>query len=151
MTDATRQTAPVGGRDLVPGTVYRLGEYPLTLDDPLSFAQQWDPQYFHADADAADDSVFGGVIASGIHSLAVLQRLTVESVYRQWKVIAGRELREVRFLRPVRPGDVLSGWVTIDDVRLDERRGRADVVVAMELTVDGNPVLSGVTDVVVHA
>ncbi|MFT3660183.1 MAG: MaoC/PaaZ C-terminal domain-containing protein [Gordonia sp. (in: high G+C Gram-positive bacteria)] len=141
----------VGGKDLITGTTYTFGEYALTLDDVLSFAERWDPQYFHTDEAAAARGLFGGVIASGIQTIAVMQRLTVDAVYRQWRVIAGRDLREVVFVRPVRPGDVLTGWARIDEVRLDERRGRADVVLTSALTVDGESVLTAVADVVVFA
>lgn len=142
-------TGRLGGADLRAGTVYRFGEYRLSLEEVLEFAAQWDPQDFHTDPAAADAGAFGGIIASGIQTMAVLQRLTVLGVYRDWQVIAGRSMREVQFLRPVRPGDVLTGWARIDEVIADDR-GRADVVIATELTVGDRPVLRAVTDVVVR-
>ncbi|MEZ5213010.1 MULTISPECIES: MaoC/PaaZ C-terminal domain-containing protein [unclassified Gordonia (in: high G+C Gram-positive bacteria)] len=147
----TNTTELLGGRDLVPGTVYGFGEYPLTLDEIVRFAREWDPQYFHTDPDDARRSVFGGLIASGIQSLAILQRLTVEAVYRDWKVIAGRSLNDVYFLRPVRAGDVLSGWARIEAVHVDDARGRADVELVTELTAAGSTMLRATTSVVVHA
>lgn len=142
-------TGRIGAADLRAGTVYPFGEYRLTLEEVLDFAVQWDPQDFHTDVAAADAGAYGGIIASGIQTLAVLQRLTVLGVYRDWQVVAGRSMRDVHFLRPVRPGDVLTGWARIDDVIADGR-GRADVVVSTELTVGDRPVLRAVTDVVVR-
>lgn len=143
--------ASVGGRDLVVGMVYRFGEYLLTLDDVVEFAQQWDPQYFHTDPEAAAESVYRGLIASGIQTLGIMQRLTVDAVYRQWATIAGRSVDDVRFLRPVRPSDVLTGSARIDQIDVDEDRGRADVVLTIELTVADRPVLTCRCSIVVHA
>lgn len=140
----------IGAADLSPGTVYRFGEYRIGLQEIIDFAGQWDPQDFHTDPATAEAGTYGGIIASGIQTLAVLQRLTVQGIYRDWKVIAGRSLREVQFLRPVRPGDVLSGWARIDEV-IDDPRGRADVVVTTELTAHDLPVVRAVTVVVVRS
>ena len=81
------------------------------------------------------------MIASGIHTLAVLQRLCVEALYTRWAVIAGRGLDRLRFTAPVRPGDTLTGSVQISDVSLDETRGRVQLEMEMRGR-DGGTVLT---------
>lgn len=110
--------------DLVVGTRADLGEHPVERAELLEFAGRWDNQWFHTDEVAAGQGHFGDVIASGIHTLAILQRLTVEAIYGEWAVVAGRELEHVRFLEAVRPADVLTGSIEIVDIRLGESRGR---------------------------
>ena len=82
----------------------------------------------HVDPEGAKESPFGGLIASGIHSLAIFQKLVVDACFRDWNIIAGKEIRDLRFPRPVRPGDELTGHVVVDEIAFDERQ-RADLVV----------------------
>lgn len=102
--------------DLEAGQTFDLGTYEVTLDEIKSFSAQWDPQPFHVDDSAAGAGFFGEPIASGLHSLAILQRLAVLGMFGGWAVLAGRRLREVGFEAPVRPGMVLTGSSTIEAV-----------------------------------
>lgn len=127
--------------DLEVGDRVELGRYEVERDDVLDFAGRWDNQWFHTDETAAAQGHFGGVIASGIHTLAILQRLTVEAVYSEWAVLAGRSLDNVRFLEAVRPGDTLTGAIEIAEITLGETRGR--VTMRSELVNQhGTPVIS---------
>lgn len=117
--------------DLTPGDRVELGHLALSREEIVEFAEQWDPQWFHTDPDAAADGHHGGVIASGIHTLAVLQRLCVDAIYSRWDVIAGRGFDRLRFTAPVRPGDILTGSVVVTEVSLDDARGR--VMLDMEM------------------
>lgn len=113
--------------DLTPGQVMQLGSHAVRESEIIDFAMQWDPQFFHVDtARAAAESQFGGLIASGLHTLSIYQRLWVNSRTQPWRVIAGATMSDVAFLRPVRPGDVLTGHTVIDDVHFepDKHRGR---------------------------
>lgn len=112
--DAPRPSATVYGEDLRVGQEYHLGSYTLSEDDLIEFASAWDPQVFHVDKDAAETAQYGGLIASGVQTIAIYQRLVVRDVFDRWSVIAGRSLREVRFLRPARPDDRLTGSVVGD-------------------------------------
>lgn len=73
------------------------------------FARQWDPQFFQVDAAAAGRGMFGGLIASGIHTMAVFQRLSVEGFWGRTATVAARGMRDVRFVRPVGSGASLDG------------------------------------------
>jgi acyl dehydratase len=102
--------------DLTVGLEIDLGTYTVSGDEIVEFATQWDPQPFHIDHDAAAKGYFGEVIASGAHTLAVFQRLAVLGAYRYWDVVAGRAIREVHLLRPVRAGTELHGTLTVTAV-----------------------------------
>lgn len=121
--------------DLQPGQRIPLGEYTLEEDEILAFARQWDPLFIHADPVAAAASPLGGIVASGLQTLAVYQRLVVAAL---WSRLAGGIGRgfEIRFRRPVRPGTRLTGHVTIRSVAPRPERGDALVALAAEL-VDG--------------
>ena len=113
----------VYAEDLVLGTPYITGKYRLERDDVISFARAWDPQAFHVDEAVAATHGFGGLIASGLQTACIFQRLAVTGVYSNWAIIAGRAIREMSFPRPVRPGSTLKGSVTITDVvARDEQR-----------------------------
>ncbi|GAA4479550.1 MaoC family dehydratase [Rhodococcus olei] len=136
--------------DLTVGELIELGSHTVTESELVEFAGRWDPQDFHVDRAAAEQGWFGGLIASGVHSMAVLQRLSVLGVYRHLSVIGGRGLRDVRFRRPVRPGDTLTGTMRIDEVVLDDR-GRGLVTSTGQLLgSDGAVVFSVVTEAYVR-
>jgi acyl dehydratase len=108
--------ASIYAEDLTEGSVIDLGAYTITRDEIVSFAQQWDPQPFHIDDDAAREGFFGEIIASGIHTMAIFQRLAVLGAYRDWAMIAGRSIREVQLTAPVKVGMTLSGSILIESV-----------------------------------
>jgi acyl dehydratase len=126
MTTSAHSTRVTYGDDLVVGTTYGLGSRTLSQDEIVAFASDWDPQDFHVDEEIARSGHFGGIIASGIHSIAVLQRMAVDGVMREWAVIAGRSIEDVQMERPVRPGMRLDGSLTVDGV---EDRGPDRVLV----------------------
>lgn len=108
MTDL-KATAANGKRyyeDLVVGEVLESQPRTVSLEELLEFARRYDPQYFHTDPDAATSSIFGEVIASGIHSAALWRRLDHEiSGNVRW--ICGVAWDEVRWPNPIRAGDAL--------------------------------------------
>lgn len=137
--------------DLRVGDSYQLGVHPVSEEELIEFARQWDPQLFHTDRVVAGEGYFGGVIGSGIHTIAICQRLVVLSVYSRWNMIAGRQFREVKFLSPLRPNDVLTGSLTIEGIELDNR-SRGLVTAAAELvTSEGVRVLTMVTEMYLRA
>lgn len=93
--------------DFVLGEIEKVGEYQLTQAEIIEFGERWDPQFFHVDPDAADKSVFSGLVAAGTHLIAitVLQLVTHQP---RVSILAGLGWDEVRFLEPGRPGDTLT-------------------------------------------
>lgn len=96
--------------DFAVGEVIELGSCSITEADVLAFARKYDPQPFHIDPEAARRSIFGGLIASGWHTCALLMRLSVDGARRDGAAATGSPgLDSCRWLKPVRPGDVLTG------------------------------------------
>ena len=103
-----------------------LGSYTITLDDIIDFAEKWDPQFIHTDVErAAKEGFFGGIIASGIQTLAIFQRLSVQSIAQSLKVIGGTGIKDLQFRRPVFPGVTLAGFITLTDIHYEPERNRA--------------------------
>ncbi|MFC6205501.1 MaoC/PaaZ C-terminal domain-containing protein [Psychrobacter urativorans] len=112
----------------------QLGSYTLTLQDIISFAEQWDPQFFHTDPERAlSEGFFGGIIASGIQTMAVFQRLSVQSFSQNIKVIGGAGIKDLQFRRPVYPDDTLTGSLTVTAINFETERKRALITYAGEL------------------
>ncbi len=100
--------------DFVVGERHELGSHTMTGDEILTYARRYDPQPFHIDPEAARRSIFGGLIASGWHTCAVLMRLSVEDQRRtQAAGIGSPGVDSVRWLKPVRAGDTLAGTTEI--------------------------------------
>jgi acyl dehydratase len=99
--------------DYAEGAVYRFGSIAVTADEIAAFARQFDPQSFHTDADAAKRSPFGGLIASGWHTAALMMRLFVDHYLTHVASLASPGVDELRWIKPVRPGDTLSIRVTV--------------------------------------
>ncbi len=92
--------------DLLVGEVRESSTRIVSLEELLDFARRYDPQYFHADPQAAGASRFGGIIASGIHT-AALWRMLDQEISGDIRWICGIAWEEVRWPHPVRPGDAL--------------------------------------------
>jgi acyl dehydratase len=99
--------------DYVEGEVYRFGSIAVEADEIIAFANRFDPQSFHIDPEAAKQSPFGGLIASGWHTAALMMRLFADHYLTHVASLASPGLDELRWLKPVRPGDTLSIRVTV--------------------------------------
>ena len=120
--------------DFALGEVIDLGAAPpITEEAIVEFARQWDPQPFHLDPVRAKESMFGGLVASGWHTGAVAMRLLVDGLLAHARAGGAPGLDHVRFLRPVRPGDVLSGTYTVLDLAPSRRPERGKVRSLLEL------------------
>ena len=97
------------------GARYPLGSTSFTAEEIVAFARQFDPQSFHTDVAAARESMFGGLIASGWHVTAKLMRLFVDNYLDRRTALGSPGLDQLRWLKPVRPGDTLSAWVECAD------------------------------------
>ncbi len=94
--------------DVTVGDTRSFGEYEVTREEILEFAGQYDPQSFHVDEDAAESSIFGGLVASGWHTAAMTMRMLVDGELNDSGAMGAVGVDELRWPNPVRPGDVLS-------------------------------------------
>ena len=103
--------------DLTPGQRFTSPGLTLTEAEIIDFAWRYDPQPFHLDANAAADSPYGGLIASGFQSLAICFRLFIQSGILAESSMGSPGIDELRWLAPVRPGDTLHSEIEVLEVR----------------------------------
>lgn len=109
--------------DFAVGDEETFGAYPVTAEEIIDFASKYDPQPFHLDPEAAKSSLFGTLCASGWHSCAMAMRLMVDWMKRDEAASQGSPgVDEIRWLRPVVPGDVLSLHVHVLETRPSSSR-----------------------------
>lgn len=99
--------------DYVEGDVHHFGPIAVDADEIIAFAKRFDPQVFHVDPEAAKRTAFEGLIASGWHTAGLMMRLFVEHYLSHVASLGSPGLDELRWLKPVRPGDRLSVRVTV--------------------------------------
>jgi acyl dehydratase len=99
--------------DYVEGAVHSFGSIAVEADEIMAFAKRFDPQAFHTDPEAAKQTPFRGLIASGWHTVGLMMRLYVEHYLTHVASLASPGIDELRWLKPVRPGDTLSVRVTV--------------------------------------
>lgn len=99
------------------GEVLALGSRQVSEAEIIDFARQFDPQPFHTDPERARRSVFGGLVASGWHTCAMAMRLMCDAYLLRTTSQGSPGLDELRWLKPVRPGDVLRLRMTVLDAR----------------------------------
>ena len=114
--DFARPVAERWFEDFVAGAVYEFGHAEVTETDIIDFARRFDPQPMHIDPEVAARGHFGGLIASGWHTAGLMMRLFVEHFLPANASLASPGIDELRWTRPVRPGDVLHLRVTVLEV-----------------------------------
>ena len=108
--------------DLVVGRKARFGRYEVTREEVLEFARKYDPQPFHLSDEAAAKTHFGRIAASGWHTTAMVMAMLVEHMQDEPQAgLGGVGIDELRWLKPVYPGDVL----TCESELLDKTRSRS--------------------------
>jgi acyl dehydratase len=135
--------------DFEPGQVYELGTRLVTEREIVAFGREWDPQPFHVDPEAAKESVFGGLIASGWQTGAMWMRMYVDTMLGS-AARGSPGIEELRWLAPVRPDDALSGRLTVLEatpsatrpdrgtIRIRGEMVNQDGVVVMSMTSRGH-------------
>lgn len=103
--------------DFVVGETIELGSVEVTEEAILEFAREFDPQPFHVDPEAARETPFGGLIASGWHTCALYMRLLCDGMIADSSSQGSSGMEELRWLVPVRPGDTLTARYTVLDLR----------------------------------
>ncbi len=138
--------APVDDRyweDYEPGTVHECGSVTVTAEQIVEFATQFDPQTLHVDPAAAAQGPFGGLIASGWHTTGLMMRLLADHYLSHVASLGSPGIDELRWVRPVRPGDTLRVRATVLETRRSQSKpDRGLVRTAVEMTnQDGDVVL----------
>jgi acyl dehydratase len=120
--------------DFVPGRVFELGTIDVTADEIIEFATKYDPQPFHIDPEAAEQSPFGGLIASGWHTCALFMRLLFDGILHDSSSQGSPGMDELRWLAPVRPGDRLSGRSIVEEANPSATKpNRGTVILRSEM------------------
>jgi acyl dehydratase len=99
--------------DYIEGDIYRFGSIAVEANEVIAFAKRFDPQAFHVDPDAAKLTAFGGLIASGWHTGALAMRLFADHYLTHVASLGSPGIDELRWVRPVRPQDILSLRITV--------------------------------------
>lgn len=120
--------------DLLVGESFMSGSYEMTQERILSFASEFDPQPFHTDPDAAQETFFAGLAASGWHTCAVTMRLLVESVPVAGGLIGAGS--EISWPRAVRPGDLLRVTTTIRELAASKSKPDRGFAVLESITLN---------------
>jgi acyl dehydratase len=103
--------------DYVSGAVHEFDGIVVEQDEVIAFAKRFDPQPFHTDPAAATQSAFGGLIASGWHTASLMMRLFVDHYLSHVASLGSPGVDQLRWLKPVRPGDRLVLRVTVHEVK----------------------------------
>ena len=114
--------------DFKVGETIEIGQHTVTQDEILDFAKKYDPQSFHTDAQAAKDSIYGGLIASGWHTCAIAMRVAVDVYVSKAASMGSPGMEEIRWLQPVRPGDTLVIKRTVEEARHTSKPDRGLVL-----------------------
>lgn len=101
--------------DFTPGQVIELGQRTIEKDEIIAFARQFDPQVFHTDEEAAKKTIYGGLIASGWHTGSLMMRLLYDGLVKHVVSLGSPGVDELRWVKPVRPGDLLSARLTVTE------------------------------------
>jgi acyl dehydratase len=124
--------------DFAVGQIFGSGRLRIDAERIKSFAAEFDPQPFHLDERAAEDTVFRGLAASGWHTAALPMRLLVESDLKPSGGIVGAGSDEFRWPRPVRPGDELRLESEVLDVRPSRSRPEQGWIKVRTTTLNQN-------------
>jgi len=108
--------------DFTPGWTFENGPRTLTAPEIVAFAREWDPQTYHTDEEKARASPYGGLIASGWQTGVVAMRLMCDGYLLDTSCVGSPGIDELRFLKPVRPGDALRFRSTVLDAQASKTK-----------------------------
>lgn len=114
--------------DFKVGDTASIGERVVDRDEVIAFATAYDPQPFHIDEAAAKQSMFEGLIASGWHTVAMTMRMMCDAYLNRSASLGSPGVDNVRWLKPVRPGDTISGRRVVLETRASQSRPDMGVV-----------------------
>ena len=114
--------------DFKVGDASPMGEVVMDKADMIEFAKRYDPQPFHIDEAAAKESMFGGLIASGWQTCSLVMRMMVDSYLNESASLGSPGVDNVRWLKPVRPGDTIRAQRTVLETRASQSKPDMGVV-----------------------
>ncbi|KQY58217.1 hypothetical protein ASD11_00665 [Aeromicrobium sp. Root495] len=148
MSDLRLRAEPkLHGDDLAVGDWIELGPRTVPLEEILEFGRRWDPLPIHTDLVAAAASVFGEVVASGIHTLALYSVMASQDFMQRLALVAGKGIDRMRLPSPVRPGATLSLRIEVTGLR--DHGSTADVATHGVMTDDDGRVVLDLASILV--
>jgi acyl dehydratase len=114
--------------DYVAGSVHEFGPIAVELDEVVSFGKRFVPLAYHIDADLAKQSLYGGLIASGWHTAALMMRVYTDNYLSKVANLGSPGVDELRWDKPVYPGDELSVRVTVLETRPSQSKPDRGIV-----------------------
>jgi acyl dehydratase len=120
--------------DYAPGDVYEFGPVIIEEAEILDFGRRYDPQPFHTDPAIGIDSPFGGLTASGWHTCAIMTRMLVEGLVSRLASLGSPGMEQIRWVKPVRPGDALRCRLEITSSRRSQSRPDRGII-SMAITM----------------
>lgn len=139
---------PLRGRtfeELEVGQIMHCHGTTVTEDAVIEFARRWDPQPFHIDREAAQDSIFGKLVASGLHTMMLSYWLYFDSGVVRGTAIAGLGIDDLRFLGPLVPGDTISIQIRVIDKQPSSQPNRGKVKLKIETLNQRNEMIFQMT------
>ena len=114
--------------DYVPGAVHEFGSVLVDEEEVLEFGRRYVPLSYHIDKEAAQKSIYGGLIASGWHTAALMMRLYTENYLSKIANLGSPGCDAIRWDKPVFPGDRLSVRVTVIDARISRSKSDRGII-----------------------
>ena len=130
MVKATRNLKYIPFESFDIGQIQNFGAYEVTEEEIIEFAEKYDPQFFHLDHEAAKQSLFGGLCASGWHTCSMTMAMMVANMDKNGRSLGSPGIDNLRWLRPVYPGDVLSVQMEVMDTRPSKSRPNIGILVS---------------------
>ena len=128
LTHEAAMTDLIAFEDFIPGEITTYGAHTVTREEIIAYASRYDAQPMHLDEEAGRASVLGGLAASGWHSCAILMRLNCDHFITASTSMGGPGIDELKWLKPVYPGDVLSVRREVLDARASRSRPDMGIV-----------------------
>lgn len=137
--------------DVEVGETTRFGRYEVTREEIIEYARQFDPQPFHLDEEAARASLFGGLIASGWHTGAMFIRMVCDGMVPTAATSGSMGFDDLKWLKPVRPGDVLSvESVVREKIESRSRPDRGTVKIESRISNQRGEVVMSLVSLVIY-
>lgn len=129
---------PLYLEDFAVGQIFHGGRHKIDKEQIIAFARQYDPQFYHLDEEAAKNSPFKGLAASGWHTAAITMRLLVDGEFKPAGGILGVGFDQLSWSKPVRPGDELHVISEILEVRPSKSRNDRGMIRVRNTTFNQN-------------